>query len=218
MVENFEKYHSNVIYFKKENWLEDEKLASIDREIDFSSLDGIADKLKSLLVIDAEEDHGLRISQLPDKNDSKSFTKFRNLDKLYIEFNGLKSIENNFFHSFKDLSCLEFDCNSMNNLPELMFSGLAKLRNLKLTLNEAKVNKNHFKGLENLEILELRSLELDEDLEFLTKLKKLILFDVKLNKFTLHGLVNNNSNYLSLISGKKSHLLTSNFNKFFSKT
>ena len=125
---------------------------------------------------------------MPSKNDSKCFTKFKNVEHLKLHFGEIKSIDKDLFNSFENLTNLELELRSLKNLPEFSFTSLTKLKELSLALDETKLNKNHFKGLQNLEALRLTGIELDEDLDCFSNLKDLKLKRVKLNKFTLHGL------------------------------
>ena len=189
VVENLERVRSNVIHLKKGEWLKDGKLDSYSEEIDFSSFDDFADKIKTLSVENNDNNSELwKNPTIPDNNDAKSFSKFKNLEGLNFMYHGIKSVENSLFNSFKNLRSLIIQCRSLRQFPELIFDSLSKLRDLDLHLCYAKVNNNHFKGLHNVEILKIENIQLDGDLESLVKLKELHLNRVVINEFTLRGL------------------------------
>ena len=80
------------------------------------------------------------------------------------------------------------------NLPEFAFKNSKHLKELKLNLDKAIFNKNHFHGLENLEILYFGHLhnknfiKFGEEIDNLPNLKELFLVKVEFDeKFSLKG-------------------------------
>ena len=90
------------------------------------------------------------------------------------------------FDSLHSLTYLEL---TIRTIPEFLFKNLTKLKELKLVLRiSMELNSNHFDGLENLEIFELRGphkLELNKCLGSMLNLKNLELECVTLNQFSL---------------------------------
>ena len=102
-------------------------------------------------------------------------------------------MEKGSFDSFKNLSHLKLKYKFIENFPELLFAKLVHLKELDITGNlfqKTTVNKSHFKGLEHLQTLKLnvKELELDDDLDFMAHLKELELTSVILNKLSFQGL------------------------------
>ena len=170
-----EEYRSNIIHLEKGKWLTDGKIEETFQKLEFSNLDSLSEKIKIMLVTDTIHE-----------TDLKCLRRFKNLEHLNLKFK--TSIDKDLFNSFENLTNLELELQSLKNLSEFLFTSLTKLKELSLALNETKLNKNHFKGLQNLEALRLTGIELDEDLDCFFKLKKLNLQAVKFNKFMLCGL------------------------------
>ena len=162
------------------------------QEIDFSNLERFADKVKVLLISDMDDeqfyDDSINFYEIPNENEVKCFRKFKNVERMKLDFNHITNIDKPLFNSFENLKNLDIEFLAMDNLPECLFTDLTKLKDLSLGLKGAKLNKNHFTGLDNLETLDLWNVELDDDLDCLVNLKKLKLEKVKSNKFTLKGL------------------------------
>ena len=180
---NLEKLRSNVIHLEKDKWLENGEIDSYNRNINFSSLEPFADKLKILTIFDSN--FNLKLS----KNDARILRKFVNLDRMKLYFSQIISLDSNLLQSFVNLSYLFVECNYLVHLPDFLFTSLINLKELELILNQRiALNKNHFNGLENLNSLKLCGLVLNDDLETLANLKELEIRHVQLNKFSLNEL------------------------------
>ena len=149
---------------------------------DLSSLDLFAERLKVLKISIFEN------KETPIKNFDNQCLKFKILNNLQIHSLRSISIVKAFFDPFVNVTSLQFECPSIENLPEFIFAGLNRLNFLKLCLKYAELNENHFKGLENLETLEIIKIELNGELDCLVNLKKLYLQHINLSKFTFLGL------------------------------
>ena len=81
-------------------------------------------------------------------------------------------------------------CGSLEKLPEFIFQELKNLKELNLIdCRYLKLNKNHFHGLESLEIFYFGG-KFIEEIDTMINLKKLLLNRVKINQFWLKGFEN----------------------------
>ena len=181
IVPKLEKFRPNIIYLEKGKWLDNCEaycLAKL-RNNDFKCVEPYEDKVKKMDITDSEFKGNLT------SNIVQSLTKFTSLVKMKQNLQ-IVSIETNFFSTFKNLSKLQLDLNCVVNFPEFLFTELVNLDDLDLNLShKVKLNKNHFKGLENLRKLKVTKAELDEDFEPLSNLEMLTLQDTTFNNFTL---------------------------------
>uniref|UniRef100_A0A8C6UUU3 LRRCT domain-containing protein n=1 Tax=Neogobius melanostomus TaxID=47308 RepID=A0A8C6UUU3_9GOBI len=96
-----------------------------------------------------------------------TFSMQRNLTKLMLNYNRLKTVLPGMFASLKQLDTLQMKGNIISHLPPLVFGNMSNLRVLDLSLNKLEVVTGQtFSGLDRLEILKLnhnlmRNLSLD---------------------------------------------------------
>nr|XP_040027660.1 carboxypeptidase N subunit 2-like [Gasterosteus aculeatus aculeatus] len=87
-----------------------------------------------------------------------TFSKQRNLNKLMLNFNRLKTVLPGMFDSLKQLETLQMKGNIISDLPMFLFLNLHNLRVLDLSQNMLdEVKRETFSGLSRLEILRMNS-------------------------------------------------------------
>ena len=188
IVFNVVKCRCNVIQFEKENWFENGELKVFLIET-LSGLEIILDQMKKIKMT---LDNNISIR-------NKLFDKWKNLQHIdldsSISYSSIKSIEPESFDNLTKLSRLILSCNS--TLPEFIFENLKNLKELALfTAGSLKLNKNHFFGLDKLEILHLKNAEFMEEIEFLNGLKEFRLENYRFNEFSFKKFENLEKLYL----------------------
>ena len=180
-----------MIHLEKGKWLEGGEIEvrfSYKKDIDFSYLGSLAENCKKLSITNESKKLNEKLKNLfLVDNQTQNFSKFKNLEHLELKLTKTATFHTNLFNPFENLTNLRLKFDSMVQLPELSFTKLNKVKEMTLLLHpRAKLNKKHFKGLENLETLRHFNLELDEELDTLAKLKELHIQQVKLNKFSFN--------------------------------
>ena len=105
-------------------------------------------------------------------------------------------IKANSFEALSNLTKLNLKCRGFKTFPDYLFRNQKNLKELSLSTCYGKLNKKHFYGLDNLEILDLQhfkfdKIAIDKDVfETLVNLKKLTFTFIEFNGFTLNGLDN----------------------------
>ena len=184
IVRNLDKFRSNAIFLEKSKWIETRKIESYDQMNFWSNNENFAEKLKIVTFKRPQLDETLTLNKI-------DLSRFKNLEHIELSFKNITSIENTYFNTFSNLSYLKLDCELLEDLPQVLFSGLTQLKALDLQLNgKAILNKNHFIELGSLKTLKLSHVVLEGDLEILVNLKELELKNVEFDNFSFNGLEN----------------------------
>jgi Leucine-rich repeat (LRR) protein len=96
--------------------------------------------------------------------DPKTFSKFANLRRLYLNENQLKSFKNIISADVRNtLVDLRLDDNQVSRIEDGIFKHLKGLQELSLSGNKLeRIDANGFAGLDNLEILKMDKCTIDE--------------------------------------------------------